>query len=59
MYEIFCTLTDELGSRVVPTGHAAYLEVVAHDKLDTLQRSYPDEELWVEFVPASDSWNSY
>ena len=59
MYEIFCTITDELGSRTAPTGHAAFLEVVAHDKLDVLQRTYPDDQFWVEWVPAADAWNSY
>lgn len=59
MYEIFCTITDELGSRVVPTGHAHYLEVVADGKAEELKRIYPKNDFWVEWVPAADAWNGY
>jgi hypothetical protein len=50
MFEIFCTITDELGSRVVPTGHGFSLEVCAEDRLAQLQRSYPDGIFWVDYT---------
>ena len=59
MYEIFCQITDELGSRVFPTGHANFLEACAYDTLSLLQNRYPENDFWVEWVPAADAWNSY
>ena len=61
MYEVFCTITDDLGTRTVPTGSAAFLEVVAYDKLDILKRSctITGATFHVEYVPQADAWNSY
>ena len=61
MYEVFCTITDDLGTRTVPTGTAAFLEVVAYDKLDLLRQSCRIEgaTFHVEYVPSADAWNSY
>ena len=61
MYEVFCTITDDLGTRTVPTGTAAFLETAAYDKLDLLRQSCRIEgaTFFVEYVPAADTWNSY
>lgn len=50
MYAIFCTITDELGSRCVPTGHASHCEDSADDIAAGLKRSYPSNEFWVDWV---------
>ncbi len=52
MFQIFCTITDDMGSRTVPTGHATYIETCAYDIADQLKRSYPDNEFWVDWVQA-------
>ena len=39
MYEIFCTITDEYGTRTASTGSAAFLEATAYDKLELLKRA--------------------
>ena len=61
MFEVFCTITDDLGTRTVPTGSAAFLEAVAYDKLDILRRNCRIEgaTFHVEYVPQADAWNSY
>ena len=61
MYEVFCTITDELGTRTVSTGSAAFLEIVAYDKLDLLKRNCTIEgaTFFVEYVPQADAWNSF
>jgi hypothetical protein len=53
MFEIFCTITNDQGSRVIPTGHAYHLEACAWDCVAQLQRSYPNGTFWVDWtVPA-------
>lgn len=61
MFEVFCTVTDDLGTRTIPTGTAAFLEAVAYDKLNLLQRTCTIEgaTFFVEYVPSGDEWNSY
>lgn len=61
VFEVFCTVTDDLGTRTIPTGTAAFLEAVVYDKLNLLQRTCTIEgaTFFVEFVPYSDEWNSY
>ncbi len=61
MYEIFCTITDEYGTRTASTGSAAFLEAVAYDKLDLLRRActIKGATFHVEYVPQADAWNSY
>ena len=59
MFELYCTLTDELGSRVVPTGHAFHDEIAAEHCQARLSAAYPENRIWVEFVPAQDAWNGY
>jgi hypothetical protein len=57
MYEVFCTITDELGTRTVSTGSAAFLEIVAYDKLDLLKRNCTIEgaTFFVEYAPQKDA----
>ena len=50
MYEVYCTVTDHQGSRVIPTGHAFHLEVTAWDCVAQLQRSYPDGTFWADYT---------
>jgi len=61
MFEVFCTITDDLGTRTVPTGTAAFLESVAYDKLDILKRTcaIKGATFFVEYVPSADEWNAY
>ena len=61
MYEVFCTITDDLGTRTIPTGTAAFLETAAYDKLILLRQACGIEgaTFFVEYVPAADAWNSY
>jgi hypothetical protein len=59
MYEIYALITDELGSRAVPTGFGFYLETTAYDRLTEMQIIYPNDDFYVEFVPSSDHFNSY
>lgn len=61
MFEVFCTVTDDLGTRTIPTGTAAFLESVAYDKLDVLRKTCVIEgaTFFVEYVPSGDEWNSY
>ena len=48
MFETFCTITNDQGSRVVPTGHAFHTEEAAYDHVEALERSYPGQRFWVE-----------
>ena len=48
MLEIFCTITNDHGSRVVPTGHAFHAEEAADAQVEALERSYPGQRFWVE-----------
>lgn len=60
MYEIFATITDDLGTRTMPTGHRAFLEVVADGLATELARSYGalGHTFHVEYVPAPDAWQA-
>ena len=49
MFETFCTITDDQGSRVVPTGHAFHTAEAADAQVETLERSYPGERFWVGY----------
>jgi hypothetical protein len=57
MYAVFCTITDELGSRCVPTGHAAHLETCADDIAAGLKRSYPANDFWVDWIQEDNGFN--
>lgn len=57
MFEIFCTITDEQGSRVVPTGHASHSEEAADAHIEALERSYPGQRFWVE--PSTEPDNGF
>ncbi len=61
VFEVFCTVTDDLGTRTIPTGTAAFLEAVAYDKLELLKSTCAIEgaTFFVEYVPSADEWNSY
>jgi hypothetical protein len=48
MFEIFCTITNEQGSRVVATGRAFHTEEGAYAHVEALERSYPGQRFWVE-----------
>lgn len=59
MYEVFATITDELGSRTVPTGRGGFLEITAHEVKEEMQRREPGVSFSVEWVAWADSWNSH
>jgi len=50
MYEVYCTVTNDQGSRVTHTGHAYHLEACAWDCVAQLQRSYPHGTFWVDWT---------
>lgn len=51
MFEVFCTVSDDLGTRSFPTGHGSFLEVTAYDLAADLARTYRDQSFYVEYVP--------
>lgn len=59
MYEIFASITDEFGSRSGTTGRGFYSESSAYKELEVMQKSEPDCDFYVEYVPAEDEWNCY
>jgi hypothetical protein len=59
MYEIFASITDEYGSRSVPTGRRFFLETSAYDGMKVMQKYDKDCDFYVEYVPAGDEWNCY
>lgn len=59
MFEIFCSITDELGTRSGTTGHGALQEPTAYLMMEKLQREHPAHRFYVEFVPSPDAWNMY
>ena len=59
MYEIFSIISDEYGTRTVPTGYASFLESSAYDEMNVMQKTQPETTFYVEYVPSSDEWNAY
>lgn len=58
MFEIFESICDEYGSRIVPVA-ASFLETSAYDKLNELRKVYPEKDFHVEYSPSADEWVSY
>ncbi len=59
MYEVFSTIHDDYGTRVVPTGKSAFLEVTAYEIMERMKAHYPEDWFHVEWVPSADAWNQY
>ena len=58
MYEVSAVICDEYGTRCVSAA-ATFLETSAYDKMAELKKMYPENEYFVEYVPAQDEWNAY
>ena len=59
MFEIFASITDEFGSRSGTTGRGFYSESSAYKEMEIMQKSEPDCDFYVEYVPSGDEWNCY
>jgi hypothetical protein len=54
VFEIFCSVSDELGSRSLPIGEAFFLEASAWDRAEELARSFRDRSFFVDWsVPSA------
>jgi hypothetical protein len=59
MFEIITTITDEYGTRTVPTGIASYSRAALVLELAGLARRHPGQTFAVEAVIFGDEFNAY
>ena len=59
MYEVFATITDEFGSRVVPTGDGALSRVTAENLMMRRMIENPETRFFVDFVSPEDYFHAY
>jgi hypothetical protein len=58
-YEIYATITDELGTRTAPTGIWGYSRADVVLELAGLTRRHPDCTFYIEEVCPEDAFNTY
>lgn len=58
-YEIFCTITDELGSRTAPTGIWGWSRADLVLELAGLNRRNPGCSFYIEESIPEDAFNAY
>ena len=59
MYEVFATITDEFGSRVVSTGDGALSRVTAENLMMRRMIENPETRFFVDFIPSEDYFHAY
>jgi hypothetical protein len=59
MYEVFAVITDELGTRVVPTGDGSDYRENAENLMMRRMVNHPSTEFFVDYVPSPDEFNAY
>ena len=59
MFEVFCVLTDEYGTRNGPTGEGSHSETIAYEQMAKLKRYHPDAHFYVEWVAPQDWAHAY
>jgi len=57
MYEVFAVITDEHGTRSVPTGDGSNNLAFAENLMLQRMIEEPDTKFFVEYVPFQDQWN--
>lgn len=50
MYEVFATITDEFGTRVIPTGDGSLNQNIAENLMMRRMIQNPETPFFVEFV---------
>ena len=59
MFEIFCLIEDELGSRSCPTGDGHELRNIAENKMLQKMIKEPTLKFYIEFIPTEDYFNAF
>lgn len=59
MYEVFATITDELGTRCIPTGEGSVHRNVAENLMVRRMIKHPTVLFHVDYVPSEDEFNAY
>jgi hypothetical protein len=59
MYEVFAAITDELGSRVIPTGDGSLNRDIAENLMMRRMIQYPETRFFIDFVPSEDYFHAY
>lgn len=59
MYEVFATITDKFGSRVVPTGDGSLSRDIAENLMMRRMIQNPETPFFVQFVPSEDYFNGF
>jgi hypothetical protein len=59
MYEVFATITDKFGSRVVSTGDGALSRVTAENLMMRRMIENPETRFFVDCVPPEDYFHAY
>lgn len=59
MYEVFCLITDEHGSRYVPTGDGSMHRKVAEHLMQKRVIANPTVQFFIEYTHSEDQFNAY
>lgn len=59
MYEVFALISDEHGTRYVPTGDGSINRAVAENLMLKRMRSHPTDQFFIEYTQSEDQFNAY
>jgi hypothetical protein len=59
MYEVFAVITDEHGTRYVPTGDGSLHRTVAENLMLKRMMSQPTVQFFIEYTQSEDQFNAY
>ena len=59
MYEVFAVISDEHGSRYVPTGYGSMHRTVAENLRRKLMMAQPAAQFFIEYTNSEDEFNAY
>lgn len=59
MYEVFAVITDDLGTRSVPTGDGSNRRSFAEALMMERMLENPETRFFVDYVPSEDEFNAY
>ena len=59
MYEVFAIISDELGTRTIPTGDGALSQSTAENFMMRHMIENPETRFFVDFVPSEDYFHAY
>lgn len=59
MFEVLAIITDELGTRTVPTGDGSINRGIAENLMLRRMIAEPTIPFYVEYIPPEDEFNAY